>query len=83
MEVLHAGARSTDPRLAKMFRKVVESDPSQDVRTRAAEILRAKGDTGGGDGATRVATHIEEGAQRNCSPPRRPLLIAHSRARRH
>ncbi|MEZ4390107.1 MAG: PilT/PilU family type 4a pilus ATPase [Polyangiales bacterium] len=53
MEVLQACARSTDPRLSKLFRKVVESDPSQDVRMRAAEILRAKGDTGAGlDAAT-------------------------------
>ena len=60
MEVLHACARSTDPRLAKMFRKVVESDPSQDVRTRAAEILRAKGDTGVGLDAATSTVHARD-----------------------
>ena len=53
MEVLQACGRSTDPRLLKLFRQVIETDPSQDVRTRAAEILKAKGgSTGGLDAAT-------------------------------
>ncbi|MFO0625737.1 MAG: PilT/PilU family type 4a pilus ATPase [Polyangiales bacterium] len=60
MEVLQACARSTDPRLAKMFRKVVDSDPSQEVRTRAAEILRAKGDAGGGLDAATSTVHARD-----------------------
>ncbi len=40
LEVLQACARSKDPRIGKLLRQVVDSDPSQEVRTRAVELAR-------------------------------------------
>jgi twitching motility protein PilT len=43
MEALQACSRSKDPRLGKLLKQVVETDPSQEVRTRAVELAREYG----------------------------------------
>ena len=43
MEVLRACARSKDPRMIKLFQRVMEGDADQEVRTRAAEMFREVG----------------------------------------
>ncbi len=43
LEVLQACARTRDPRLAALLQKVTSSDPSQEVRTRAVELMREMG----------------------------------------
>lgn len=43
LEVLQASARTRDPRLVSLLQKVTSADPSQEVRTRAAELLREQG----------------------------------------
>jgi twitching motility protein PilT len=43
MEVLRACARSKDPRMIKLFQRVMEGDSDQEVRTRAAEMYREVG----------------------------------------
>jgi twitching motility protein PilT len=43
LEVLQACARSKDPRIAKLLKQVMDSDPSQEVRTRAVELMRDYG----------------------------------------
>ena len=60
MEVLQACARSPDPRLMKLYRQVVESDSSQEVRARAAEILKSKGGSAGGLDAATSTVHASD-----------------------
>ncbi len=43
LEVLRACARSKDPRMMKLFQRVMEGDADQEVRTRAAEMFREVG----------------------------------------
>jgi twitching motility protein PilT len=53
LEVLRGCARSKDPRMSKLFQRVMESDPDQGVRIRAAEMFR---DLGGVVGRERTAS---------------------------
>lgn len=43
IEVLQACSRSRDARLGKLLKTIMESDPSQEVRTRAVELAREYG----------------------------------------
>ncbi len=43
LEVLQACSRSHDARLGKLLKQVMETDPSQEVRTRAVELAREYG----------------------------------------
>ncbi len=53
LEVIQAAARGKDPRFARVLRQVIEHDTSQEVRTRATEMLRG---IAGGQGAGEQST---------------------------
>ncbi len=44
LEAAQVCARTDDPRVAPLLRKLVEDDPAQEVRTRVVELLRARGE---------------------------------------
>jgi hypothetical protein len=65
MEVLQACARSKDPRMIKLFQRVMEGDADQEVRTRAAEMFREAAAWWGDEqtAAVRSATHRRRARQ--------------------